>query len=171
MGAMPTTGSCSNFFVDVTFEPGLRIFTTQTPATTSPAAPGYEVGTQFSANRNGSVKALRFWRAAGETGDTVARLWTDSGTLLAAVTYRDYGTGTSGWQQLAIPPVAITANTRYRVSFNTNHGTGQDRLWHRRGHHQRPADRPHRPLGPARRQHAPQRELQQLLRGRGVRMM
>ena len=120
MGAMPTTGSCSNFFVDVTFEPGLRIFTTQVPDSTSAAAPGYEVGMQFSANRNGSVKALRFWRAAGETGDTVVRLWTDSGTLLAAVTYRDYGTGTSGWQQLAIPPVAITANTRYRVSFNTN---------------------------------------------------
>jgi len=120
MGAMPTNGSCSNFFVDVTFEPGARIFTSQTPATLGGASPGYEVATQISANRNGSVKALRFWRAAGETGDTVVRLWTDSGTLLASATYRDQGTGASGWQQVAIPPVAITANTRYRVSFNTN---------------------------------------------------
>lgn len=121
LGAMPTNGSCSNFFVDVTFEPGVRIFTTQTPTDPpSNAAPGYEVGTQFSANRNGTVKALRFWRAPGETKDTVVRLWTDSGQLLASATYRDYGTGTSGWQQLLIPPVQITANTRYRVSYNVN---------------------------------------------------
>lgn len=120
MGAMPANGSCSNFFVDVTFEPGVRIFTVQTPTTTASAAPGYEVATQFSATRSGAVKALRFWRAAGETGDTVVRLWTDSGQLLTSATYRNYGTAASGWQQLAIPPVPITANTRYRVSFNTN---------------------------------------------------
>lgn len=120
LGAMPTNSSCGNFFVDVTFEPGVRIFTTQTPAGTSSASPGYEVATQFSADRNGTVKALRFWRAAGETGDTVVRLWTDGGQPLASATYRDFGTGASGWQQIAIPPVSITANTLYRVSFNTN---------------------------------------------------
>jgi len=120
MGAMPTNASCSNFFVDVTFDPGVRIFSTQTPASTVGASPGYEVATQLSANRNGTVKALRFWRAAGETGDTVVRLWTDGGQLLASATYRDVGMGSSGWQQVAIPSVAITANTRYRVSFNTN---------------------------------------------------
>jgi hypothetical protein len=120
MGAMPTNASCSNFFADVVFVRGQAIFTTQTPATFGAAAPGYEVATQFSSSRNGTVKGLRFYRAPGETGDNILRLWTDTGTLLASARFVDNGTGASGWQQVSLGGVPITAGTRYRVSVNTN---------------------------------------------------
>jgi hypothetical protein len=120
MGAMPTTSSCSNYFADVVFEPGTGIFSSQTPGTISSAAPGYEVGTQFSSSVNGTVKGIRFYRAPGETGDNVLRLWTDSGTLLASGRFVDNGSNASGWQEIAIGGVPITAGTRYRVTVNTN---------------------------------------------------
>jgi hypothetical protein len=120
MGSMPTNGSCSNFFADVVFEPGTEIFTNQVPATFGNASPGYEVGTQLSSSVNGTIKALRFYRAPGETGDNILRLWTDSGTLLASGRFVDNGSGASGWQEVAIGGVPITAGTRYRVSVNTN---------------------------------------------------
>lgn len=120
MGAMPVNGSCSNFFADVVFVRGQGVFTTQTPATFGAASPGYEVATQISASRNGIVKGLRFYRAPGETGDQILRLWSDSGTLLASARFVDNGTNASGWRQVSIGGVAITAGTRYRVSVNTN---------------------------------------------------
>ena len=120
MGAMPLNYSCSAFFADVVFVRGQAIFTSQTPASFDPASPGYEVGTQFSSLRNGTVKGLRFWRAPGETGDNILKLWTDSGQLLASGRFVDNGTGATGWQQVALGGVQITAGTRYRVSVNTN---------------------------------------------------
>ncbi|HYX24610.1 MAG TPA: DUF4082 domain-containing protein [Thermoanaerobaculia bacterium] len=120
MGSMPVNASCSNFFVDVVFEPGTEIFTSQTPASFSSATPGYEVATQFSSSVNGTVKGLRFYRAPGETGDNVLRLWTDGGTLLATARFVDNGSGASGWQEVGFGGVAISAGTRYRVSVNTN---------------------------------------------------
>jgi hypothetical protein len=120
MGAMPTNASCSNFFADVVFVRGQAIFTNQTPATFATASPGYEVGTQLSSSRDGVVKGLRFWRAPGETGDNILKLWSDSGQLLASARFVDNGTGASGWQQVALGGVPITANAVYRVSVNTN---------------------------------------------------
>jgi len=67
--------------------------------------------------KNGTITALRFYRAPGETGSNTVRLWSDTGLQLAAATYSGSDTG---WQQLSIPGVSITAGTRYRVSFNTN---------------------------------------------------
>ena len=78
------------------------------------------MGTQFSSSVNGTVKGIRFYRAPGETGDNILRLWTDSGTLLASARFVDNGSNASGWQEVAIGGVAITAGTRYRVSVNTN---------------------------------------------------
>ncbi len=120
IGTMPTNESCSAFFADVVFVRGAAIFTTQTPATFSSAAPGYEVATQFSSSRSGIVKGLRFYRAPGETGDNIVRLWTDTGVPLASARFVDNGRGASGWQQVGLGGVAITAGTRYRVSVNTN---------------------------------------------------
>jgi hypothetical protein len=120
VGSMPTTASCSNFFADVVFEPGTQIFTSQTPGTFASASPGYEVATQFSSSVNGTVKALRFYRAPGETGDNILRLWTDGGTLLASGRFVDNGSNASGWQEVAIDQVPLTAGVRYRVSVSVN---------------------------------------------------
>ena len=120
LGAMPTTSSCSNYFADVVFEPGTEIFSNQVPGTFGAASPGYEVGTQFSSSVNGTVKGLRFYRAPGETGDNILRLWTNTGTLLATGRFVDNGSNAYGWQEVAIGGVPITAGVLYRVSVNTN---------------------------------------------------
>ncbi|HEY3570006.1 MAG TPA: DUF4082 domain-containing protein [Thermoanaerobaculia bacterium] len=78
------------------------------------------MATQFSSSVNGTVKALRFYRAPGETGDNILKLWTDGGTLLATGRFVDNGTGASGWEEVEIPPTAVTAGTLYRASVNTN---------------------------------------------------
>src|SRR5262249_18416068 len=79
----------------------------------------YTVATQFSSSQSGYVTQLGFYRGAGETGTNTLRLWTDGGTQLASVTP---SCGASGWcwGSLAWPGVAITANTLYTVSVNTN---------------------------------------------------
>ena len=97
---------------------GQSLFTTQTPALPS-ASDGvaYEVGMKFRAARAGAITALRFWKAANDTGTHTGRLWSASGTLLASVTFSNETA--SGWQQQPLPAaVPIQANTTYVVSAN-----------------------------------------------------
>lgn len=111
-GTFPT-GSfrSSNYFRDIVFVPADSVFTTQTPA--SPSVTDnvpYELGMKFTPSSAGSVAALRFWKATGETGTHVGRLWTATGTLLASVTFANETA--SGWQQQALAaPVALQAGT------------------------------------------------------------
>lgn len=99
------------------------IFTSQTPASTLDATPGWEVGTRFYTSVEGCVIGFRFYRASGETGSNQVKLWTNSGTLLRSRTVASSGTG---WKELylyhplADHRVCIAANTYYRVSVNTN---------------------------------------------------
>lgn len=79
----------------------------------------YELGQQFQVSKNGFVDAIRFYKATGETGTHVGRIWSSTGTLLASVTFA--GETGSGWQQQALAtPFAVTANTSYFVSVNIN---------------------------------------------------
>src|SRR5262249_37769981 len=71
---------------------------------------------KFSADLNGFVNGVRFYKGSGNTGTHVGHLWTSAGTLLASVTFS--GESASGWQQaLFATPVAISANTTYVVSY------------------------------------------------------
>ena len=97
-----------------------NIFTTQVPASYLAASPGYEVGTQFSSTVGGTVTALRFYKAPGETGSHTLKLWTDGGQQLTSGTIQPASEPASGWVTVDVPDVAITAGTRYRVSVNTN---------------------------------------------------
>jgi hypothetical protein len=95
-----------------------KILTSQTPDTLG-AGTGYEAGNQFSSSQNGYITALRFWKASGETGTHVGRLWTNSGTPLASVTFMNETA--SGWQEQYLPfRVPVTAGTRYWVTYNEN---------------------------------------------------
>lgn len=96
------------------------IFTNQTPASYLAASPGYEVGTQFSSKWGGSITALRFYEAPGETGNHTLKLWADTGgtTPLRQVTIP--ATGTAGWREAAIPSYTISPRTKYRVTVNAN---------------------------------------------------
>jgi hypothetical protein len=95
------------------------VFTTQTPAwpdVTDGVA--YELGMKFRATRAGTVSAIRFWKAASDTGAHTGTIWSAAGAALASVNFT--GETASGWQQQALAaPLAVQANTVYVVSVST----------------------------------------------------
>src|SRR5207248_3269281 len=81
----------------------------------------YELGVRFRADADGFITGLRFYKSAANTGVHVGHLWTNTGSLLATVTFT--GETASGWQQATFStPVAVTANTFYVASYHTNVG-------------------------------------------------
>ncbi len=96
------------------------IFTNQTPS--NPNATDnttYELGLKFQSDTAGQITAIRYWKAASETGSHVGRIWSSTGTLLASVTFANETA--SGWQQQALSTaLSINANTTYVVSVNVN---------------------------------------------------
>jgi hypothetical protein len=88
-----------------------------TPATVdSGDSSAVEVGVKFRADSNGSIIGVRFYKAAQNTGTHIGHIWSSSGTLLGTATFT--GEGASGWQQANFtPPIPVTANTTYVVSY------------------------------------------------------
>ena len=96
------------------------------PSTASPvipdagAYPAVELGMKLTAESDGYITGIRFYRSAANTGATVGDLWSSSGTLLASAPFPVSGEGSSGWQQVNFStPVAVTANTVYVASYHT----------------------------------------------------
>ena len=78
--------------------------------------PSTELGVRFTSDRAGWIKSIRFYKASTNTGTHVGHLWTNTGTLLATVTFTNETA--SGWQQMDLPtPIAITAGTPYVASY------------------------------------------------------
>jgi hypothetical protein len=75
-----------------------------------------EVGLKFRADADGTVLAVRFYKALTNTGAHVGHLWSSSGTLLATANFTNETS--SGWQLAKFSePVSISANTTYIVSY------------------------------------------------------
>ncbi len=80
-----------------------------------------EVGVKFMTASPAFVAGIRFYKGASNTGTHTGSLWTDTGTLLASVTFT--GETTSGWQTANFAtPVSIAANTTYVASYFTSVG-------------------------------------------------
>ncbi len=80
-----------------------------------------EVGFKFSSALPGTVKGVRFYKGAGNTGTHVGHLWSASGAKLATATF--VNETASGWQEVRFTtPVSITAGATYVVSYHTNMG-------------------------------------------------
>jgi Domain of unknown function (DUF4082) len=76
---------------------------------------------KFTADVGGNVTGVRFYKGASNTGTHIGNLWSNTGQLLATVTFTNETA--SGWQQATFSqPVAITAGTVYVVSYHTNVG-------------------------------------------------
>jgi hypothetical protein len=98
------------------------------PAETVPARPSaladtasVELGMKFTADVDGTITAIRFYKGSTNTGTHVGKLWSGSGALLASVTFS--AESETGWQQANLTaPVAITANTEYVVSYHASVG-------------------------------------------------
>jgi len=92
-----------------------------TPAQIANDPSAVELGMRFRSEINGTITGVRFYKGAGNTGTHTGSLWSNTGTLLATVTFT--GETASGWQQMNFAtPVAISANTTYVVSYHTNTG-------------------------------------------------
>ena len=70
---------------------------------------------------DGFVTGVRFYKGAGNVGTHAGRLWSNTGILLATVTFTNETT--SGWQTaLFSQPVAISANTTYVAGYSAPSG-------------------------------------------------
>ncbi|WP_322754733.1 DUF4082 domain-containing protein [Frankia sp. Cas3] len=96
--------------------------TTSIPATVdSGDTQGAELGVHFTADVNGWVTGLRFYKSAANTGTHVGTLWTNNGTALATATFTNESA--SGWQQVSLSAaVAVTAGTTYVASYHAPNG-------------------------------------------------
>ena len=89
-------------------------------------ASSIEVGVKFTADADGFVTGVRFYKASANTGTHIGNLWSSSGQLLARATFT--GEAGSGWQQVLFSqPVPVTKNTTYIASYFAPNGhTSQD---------------------------------------------
>ena len=79
-------------------------------------ANGVEVGAKFYTDVAGTISAVRFYKAAKNTGTHIGNVWSMSGQRLATATFS--GESASGWQTVSLSPaLAVTANTMYVVSY------------------------------------------------------
>lgn len=86
---------------------------------TGPGPWSYELGVKATVDEPMQMTAIRFYKAAGETGIHTGTVWTTSGVKLATVTFSNETA--SGWQQQALAtPLSLQAGTTYVVSVNAN---------------------------------------------------
>ena len=57
-----------------------------------------ELGVKFTADSNGTITGIRFYKASTNTGTHIGSLWSSTGTLLASATFGNETA--SGWQQV-----------------------------------------------------------------------
>ena len=80
-----------------------------------------QLGVKFRSDVAGTIRGIRFYKSAGNTGTHVASLWSTAGTRLATATFTNETA--SGWQEVSFAtPVSIIANTTYVASYHTTTG-------------------------------------------------
>jgi hypothetical protein len=89
------------------------------PATVdSKEAASVELGTQFSADFDGYILGIRFYKAAANTGQHVVNLWSGTGNGVNLATANAAAESPSGWQQITFAnPIPISAHTTYVASY------------------------------------------------------
>ncbi|MDR6506665.1 DUF4082 domain-containing protein [Arthrobacter oryzae] len=108
-----TEGDCPCSLYQDTVVPDVAEFRDGVPLT---------LGVRFSSTTSGQVTGVRFYKAAGNTGNHTGALYTAGGQQLATVTFS--GETTAGWQTATFSqPVAIAANTEYVAAYRTPSGT------------------------------------------------
>jgi Domain of unknown function (DUF4082)/Prokaryotic membrane lipoprotein lipid attachment site len=106
--------------LDIVWGPTDSIFTTQTPNETGYAAPGWQVGTEFTAEDTMLITGFRFYKASGETGTHTAKLYPrgDSLNVLASASFTSETS--SGWQRKTLGSTVQIPPGNYVVAVNTN---------------------------------------------------
>jgi hypothetical protein len=122
-GSFPTLSyGNSNYFRDAVFVPlgSQSILAGQSPSLVGRNdGRAYELGMKFTSTQVGQVVAIKYWRDANENGVHIGRVWDASGRELSTATFAKETA--SGWQTAYLnAPVAISSNTEYIISVNTN---------------------------------------------------
>jgi peptidoglycan/xylan/chitin deacetylase (PgdA/CDA1 family) len=94
----------------------------QAPNLQASSATGpHELGMRFAADVPGTITAVRFYKAAANTGPHPVRLWSSGGQLLGSGSAQSETS--SGWQQVDIPGgVHVQAATQYIASYSAPAG-------------------------------------------------
>jgi hypothetical protein len=81
----------------------------------------WEQGIEFSSLVNGQITHIRFYKALGEpSGGHVGHIW-DATTGMELASAQFFNETASGWQEAQLStPLPITANTRYKVTYNVH---------------------------------------------------
>ena len=75
-----------------------------------------ELGMAFTPVRNGTIKAIRFFKGAGNKGTHTGTVWSASGSPLATVVFTNETA--AGWQSATLAqPLEVSAGTTYVVSY------------------------------------------------------
>ena len=122
-GSFPTLSyQNSNYFRDAVFVPSgsQSILAGQSPSLVgNNDGSTHELGTKFTSRQAGQVVAIKYWRDAKENGVHIGRVWDASGRELGTATFTNETA--LGWQTAYLnTPVAISPNTKYFTSVNTN---------------------------------------------------
>ena len=99
----------------------VSVFTNQKPAEFPDATGGpWSVGNDVTVSTAGIITHLRYYKALGEDGPHVLKLWPIGGGPALAEKTVDFGSGQpAGWVTADITNVPVAANTTYRVSVTT----------------------------------------------------
>ncbi|WP_433361650.1 DUF4082 domain-containing protein [Streptosporangium sp. CA-115845] len=115
-----STSEAANYWVDVAFVPSESLWESKaTPDVPSQADDkSVAVGVKFRTLTSGTIRGIRFYKGAENTGTHVGNLWTSNGQSLASATFTNETA--SGWQQVNFAtPVRVTPNTTYIASYYT----------------------------------------------------
>ena len=98
------------------------LFGQQTPAVAATSdTSAVELGVKFTADSDGFISGIRFFKGNGNSGTHMGTLWTSSGQALAAGTFSNESA--TGWQTLTFEnPVSVTAGVTYVASYYAPNG-------------------------------------------------
>lgn len=102
---------------------------------TVPALPGVddrsaaELGLRFTAEVDGYVSGVRFYKGSANTGQHIGSLWSPQGARMGTVTFGSESA--TGWQTaLFTTPIAVVAGQQYTVSYTAPNGSYAYEEWY-----------------------------------------
>lgn len=80
-----------------------------------------ELGLRFTAEVDGYISGVRFYKGATNTGQHIGALWSEQGARMGTATF--VGESATGWQTaLFAEPIEVVAGQQYTVSYSAPNG-------------------------------------------------